>query len=337
MSYPMALFNMETYRDIPEKTSDFGELFKKFRLRSEIETLTAFGNLLAEKGFSYETSLFTRWQNGQRVPRNRKILLTMVEVFVRRGGIQTEEEITTFLAMANQRDLNDRERLYYQQFFHNHMSLSLPKSDPHFVGRERIIKDILHDLLHKKRVLLFGPTGIGKTAIAVKISHILQNIYKDGMFWFCLKNMSMDAVIDRVFEYFHVQNAQTESIEQKMIRFHRLLRYRQVLFVWDNIMPWHGSFPLFKTILHGNYPILMTARESSPEMENKEEYEVAPFNHDEYLAYAIRILGDAYVKVNGKELKEIAERVKYIPSCMVRAMSMVSDKPKEIKKIISLI
>ena len=37
----------------------FAELFKKYRLRSEIETLSQFGDLLAQEGLVYENSLFT--------------------------------------------------------------------------------------------------------------------------------------------------------------------------------------------------------------------------------------------------------------------------------------
>ena len=56
----------------PSKGPTFAQLFKKYRLRSEIETLSEFGDLLAEEGIVYETSLFTRWQNGERVPKDRK-------------------------------------------------------------------------------------------------------------------------------------------------------------------------------------------------------------------------------------------------------------------------
>ena len=79
------------------RQQSFAALFKKYRLRSEIETLSEFGDLLAEEGIVYETSLFTRWQNGERVPRDRKTLLTMVRVFSKKGGVKFLHEANHLL------------------------------------------------------------------------------------------------------------------------------------------------------------------------------------------------------------------------------------------------
>lgn len=91
------------------KTS-FTTLFKKYRLRSEIESLSQFGDILAEEGIVYETSLFTRWQNGTRLPKNRYIILKIVSIFITRKGIQTISEVNAFLESAGQGYLTDRER-----------------------------------------------------------------------------------------------------------------------------------------------------------------------------------------------------------------------------------
>ncbi len=84
---------------LSDRTS-FGELFKKYRLRSEISTLSEFGDLLAEEGLVYETSLFTRWQNGERVPRERKTLLAILKVFSKKEGLQTILEANLLLDAA---------------------------------------------------------------------------------------------------------------------------------------------------------------------------------------------------------------------------------------------
>ena len=90
--------------------SSFAALFKKYRLRSEIETLSEFGDLLAEEGIVYETSLFTRWQNGERVPRDRRIILEVIKVFVKRNAIQTMQEANLFLNAAGLGYLNEFEQ-----------------------------------------------------------------------------------------------------------------------------------------------------------------------------------------------------------------------------------
>src|SRR3989338_11385799 len=84
------------------RQQSFATLFKKYRLRSEIETLSEFGDLLAQEGIVYETSLFTRWQKGERVPRDRRILIKIITIFIKQGGIQTIEEANNFIESAGQ-------------------------------------------------------------------------------------------------------------------------------------------------------------------------------------------------------------------------------------------
>jgi len=81
---------------------DFATFFKKYRLRSEIDTLTEFGNLLADEGIVYENSIYSRWQNGTRLPKNRQVLLQIVKVFIKKGGIRSFTEVNMLLESAGQ-------------------------------------------------------------------------------------------------------------------------------------------------------------------------------------------------------------------------------------------
>lgn len=80
-----------------QEHSTFGELFKKYRLRSEFSTLSQFGNALAQEGFIYEDSIYSHWQKNVRVPKDRKLLLALVKIFIERGGIRTAAEANGFL------------------------------------------------------------------------------------------------------------------------------------------------------------------------------------------------------------------------------------------------
>ncbi len=75
----------------------FSSLFKKFRLRAEFATLSEFGEALAHEGYIYEDSIFSRWQNGDRVPTNRRLLITVLKVFIRREAITSVKEANVFL------------------------------------------------------------------------------------------------------------------------------------------------------------------------------------------------------------------------------------------------
>lgn len=89
---------------------EFSVLFKKYRLRSEIATLSEFGDLLSAYGIVYENSIFTRWQRGDRIPKERHVLLKIVYVFIQKGGITCESEVNRFLESAGQGYLTEREQ-----------------------------------------------------------------------------------------------------------------------------------------------------------------------------------------------------------------------------------
>lgn len=92
----------------PNKNT-FGELFKKYRLKSEFSTLAQFGNVLAQSGFIYEDSIYSHWQKNIRVPKDRKLLLTITRLFIEREGIHTILEANSFLESAGQGYLTSEE------------------------------------------------------------------------------------------------------------------------------------------------------------------------------------------------------------------------------------
>jgi 5'-deoxynucleotidase YfbR-like HD superfamily hydrolase len=92
-----------------QEHSTFGELFKKYRLRSEFSTLSQFGNALAAEGFIYEDSIYSHWQKNIRVPKDRKLLLALIKIFIERGGITTTMAANGFLSSAGQGYLTDEE------------------------------------------------------------------------------------------------------------------------------------------------------------------------------------------------------------------------------------
>jgi len=93
-----------------QKNKTFGELFKKYRLRSEFETLSSFGDELAQKGYIYEDSIYSHWQKNSRIPRDRKLLLEMVKIFIQRGGVTFLKEAQLFFNSAGQGFLTDEEQ-----------------------------------------------------------------------------------------------------------------------------------------------------------------------------------------------------------------------------------
>lgn len=88
----------------------FKDLFNSYRLKSGYNTFSQFGLALAEEGFYYEDSIFSKWKNGERVPKDRKTVLAILKVFIKSGTHFNDESIHNFLFSVGQRDLDAFER-----------------------------------------------------------------------------------------------------------------------------------------------------------------------------------------------------------------------------------
>jgi hypothetical protein len=106
-------------------TMSFADLFKKFRLRSELSSLVKFGDCLADEGYVLDNSTFSHWQNGNRVPTKRKLILAVIGVFVKREGISSLREANRFMESTGQGFLTDNERNELFKSNGNHMLRSV--------------------------------------------------------------------------------------------------------------------------------------------------------------------------------------------------------------------
>lgn len=106
------------------KNGVFGALFKKFRLKSEFLSLSDLARTLADEGLVYEESTLSRWQSGNRIPLNRNLLVLLIKIFIKRGGIRSLQEANRFLESASHGYLTEGEM---KEISDRLMSASQPK------------------------------------------------------------------------------------------------------------------------------------------------------------------------------------------------------------------
>ena len=116
------------------QNSTFSYLFKKFRLKSGLTTLAEFGDALAQEGLVYETSLFSHWQNGTRIPRDRALLLNAIKIFIEREGITSIKEANIFLESSNHGYLTEPEIQYITKRINVSSHLSSSKKIVEFLS-----------------------------------------------------------------------------------------------------------------------------------------------------------------------------------------------------------
>jgi len=100
----------------PPNHLNFASLFKKYRLQSGFSTLKELADYLSQEGLIYDDSLLSRWQNGTRVPKDRNVVLKLIEVFVKKGGIKKIKEADKLLSVLEFLPLTTEEkRLFFSK------------------------------------------------------------------------------------------------------------------------------------------------------------------------------------------------------------------------------
>ncbi len=290
----------------------FAELFKKYRLKAEIPTLSKFGHLLAEKGFNYEDSIFSHWQSGSREPQSRFIILKLIEIFSERKAITSINQANEFLSSVNQGYLTEIE-LTKLQFEHSfQVPFQVPNQIANFTGRENLITKLKSQSKRNKILLLCGPPGVGKTSIAIKLGFLLRKEFPDGVLWFRLDISDAMDVLLAIAHAFgkDISNIQDKEIRGSVVR--SLLISKRVLFIFDNAEPdvdLSSVLPNTKDCL-----VIVTSRNSFLKIPNEyKSVNVPEFNREEVLFLFKEINGKKYLKTHRRAILKLADGVGNLP------------------------
>lgn len=291
---------------------EFGLLFKKLRLRSEFQTLSELGKSLAELGLIYEDSAFSRWEGGTRIPKNRDILLKIIELFIDRGGIKDIQGLNLFLESAGQGYVTKTELNAFPRLLTETKPFQAPRETPYFTGREHFLKEIKKKLLAGKIVSIYGAAGSGKTTLAIKLAHHLKEYYPDGVLWLRLDTSSPIGVLISIAESLGERIPPTQDLYHSSAMVRSLLSTKKALIVFDNAEP-QSRLDLFIP----NSPscsVIITSR--SEKLYNLHLYGsvyLKEFSEDESLSLFEKRSGKKYVLRNKEKLLLIGDLLGRLP------------------------
>ena len=315
---------------------NFSTLFKKYRLRSEIETLSEFGDLLAEEGFIYETSLFTRWQNGERVPKDRRIILAIIRVFLKHDSVKSLEEINKLLESLNQRDLSENENIEIQKYLHPQKNITLPEKSDIFVDREELTKDLIWNVISKRHVWLYGLPGVGKTALALHIAHRLREMFNDGILWFRADIKDPQLILDEFLSYLGYDPQGITNMELKLNKLSQLVKDRNILLILDNINLSDLHSVEIKHFLNLPIALLCTSLEINTS-DKVYAIKVKYFTLEEFIELSRKILGHPFLEVHRKQIGELGTLLGYLPITSIIVLKQIFLNPLQLENYISQI
>jgi hypothetical protein len=289
----------------------FSELFRKYRLRSEFETFAAFGDALSEKGYFYEESIFSHWQKGSRVPTNRHLVLKIAEVFIERGAMTTLESVNELLNSVGMGYLTDDEKEELGLHNFSNVPFQVPGEIFNFTGREEIIANILKEINTQKTFLLYGLPGVGKTALAIKIGHILREKFYDGVLWYKVDSSNVMDILLSIARLFGEDIANIRSVDVRASIVRTLLGNRKLLLIFDNVREADG----LHLLLSGNdfYRVIFTSRENFLDVSNYGSMHITTFTDEEVLQLFKRIFGASYTLEFNKSIVAIGKKMGGLP------------------------
>lgn len=314
----------------------FGSLFRKYRLRSECETLAEFGDLLQEFGYFYESSLFSHWQKGSRVPRDRDLLLAIVRLFVQKKAIRTRAEGAQFMEAAGQPGLTTEELQTLPYPLQVDFPFTVPRQLTFFEGRTILIEQVKQSLKEFHTVLLHGPSAVGKTSIAIAVAHQLQDWFPDGILWYQLDTSSPDQVISSICHTFGNQVGFNVPLERAAELYRSTIARKRVLLIFDNVS---SDTPLDLLLPNSSHSAVLVTGPQYPGLVSatSRQFQVEPFSTEESEALFSRILGKASVEMHKAELQQLSETVGNNPLALQMLAKQILNKHITVEEALSTV
>lgn len=201
---------------------------------------------------------------------------------------------------------------------------------PHFVGREHEIEIIKHALLDPPSsglCSLHGMGGVGKTALAARLTYELRVFFPDGVLWSRVDNANTMSILSSFARAYQVNVAEYKDIESRSRVVRELLAHKRTLIVLDNVQSSAQIEPLLPP--SGTCAVLITTRRHNLAVtRGARRFEIGPFTGSEdSFELFIRLLGKEQAQRERASLIEIADLLGHLPLALDIAASRMAYEP----------
>ncbi|MEU4655025.1 BTAD domain-containing putative transcriptional regulator [Streptomyces sp. NPDC023723] len=210
----------------------------------------------------------------------------------------------------------------------------LPGDLAEFVGREgelaAVQAAIASDAGSVSLVLLAGPGGTGKTALAVHAAHLMRAVFCDGQLYINLRGMSGDPVtpaeaLGRFLRELGMPGPVPESLDERADSYRSLLADRRMLILLDDAADAAQVIPLLPGT--NSSAVLVTSRSRLTAIPATQVLELDVFQRRQALALLSLLVGNHRVESDPATAHQLVEYCGRLPLAVRILGAKLASKP----------
>ncbi|MFI0452038.1 BTAD domain-containing putative transcriptional regulator [Actinomadura sp. 6N118] len=210
----------------------------------------------------------------------------------------------------------------------------LPPAAADFVARDldrKLLVDDLADARGPRVMVVWGPEGVGKTELAVRVAHELRPSFPDGQWYVALTGDGAspkpvaDVLADLLIGIGVPTDALPRSTEARAAVLRARISDRRVLLVLDDAR----DVPQVRALLPGtsSAAVLVTSRSALGELPGARRHSVTALTSDESLAMLCAVLGEDRVCTEVAAARELADACAGVPQALRSASARLLADP----------
>ncbi|MEU6525620.1 BTAD domain-containing putative transcriptional regulator [Streptomyces sp. NPDC046924] len=231
-------------------------------------------------------------------------------------------------------DPKEREPVREQSFVPAAVPCQLPGDLAEFTGRESEVGALRQAIVSSfgsvPLVLLVGPGGTGKTALAVHTAHQMRSVFRDGQLYVHLRGMSEDPVspmeaLGRFLRELGMPGPLPETLDERAESYRSLLADRRMLIVLDDAADAQQVIPLLPGT--DSSAVLVTSRTRLTAIPATRVLELDVFQQEQALTLLSLLISSQRVDAERETARQLVDYCGRLPLAVRILGAKLASKP----------